>query len=36
MRPFLASCLRLLREVAYGIDTAHAIRHGVPPRGAPR
>lgn len=31
MRRVLTSCGRTVRAVLYGIDTAHAVRHGVRP-----
>lgn len=31
MRDILIGCVRTLRGLAHSIDTAHAIRHGVPP-----
>lgn len=34
MRTFFSTCTRVLRDVCYGIDAGHAIRHGVAP--APR
>ncbi|WP_267132789.1 hypothetical protein [Streptomyces durbertensis] len=34
MRDFFRLCIRALREFCYGIDSAHAIRHGLTP--APR
>lgn len=31
MRVFFSTCIRVLRDVCYGIDAGHAIRHGITP-----
>ncbi|MFR9676624.1 hypothetical protein [Streptomyces sp. TR06-5] len=35
MRRFFTQVLRVIREMAHGIDSAHAIRHGLQPSPAP-